>query len=579
MSEGLNSLLKEPMDIAEYLFARIRQAGVESIFGVPGDYNLIALDYVSKNGLTWVGDANELNAGYAADGYARIKGLAALVTTFGVGELSAINALAGAYSEYVPIIHIVGCPSTINQANGMLLHHTLGNGDFTVFKNMAANVSVAVADLSNPQTAAHVIDDAITKCWIESRPVYIWLPTDVVRCKVEGKRLETKLALSFKPNDAEKEKYVTSVVLKHLTDAKNPMVLVDACAVRHRAQEEVAEFLKVSGLPFVTSPMGKGAVDESMPNYAGIYAGSGSAPKVKERVEASDLVITVGSIKSDFNTSGFTYKVSTLNTVDLHSNRTAVAFSEYPGVRMNGVLTSLTKELKSKNIKLNIVPGPKITNSIPESESSTGTITHAWLWPRLGKWLEPNDVVVTETGTANFGIMETHFPPGVRSINQYLWGSIGYATGAAQGATQAAREKKLNRTILWTGDGSFQLTAQAVSTMLRNDLAPILFVICNKGYTIERFIHGMEADYNDVPDWHYKDLPTTFGAREGQSKGYQVKTKEAFEELLSDKEFSNGQSKVLRFVEVHMEMEDAPYLLKITSEAAAKGIEAQQGEQ
>ena len=96
--------------------------------GVPGDYNLVALDYLPKAGLNWVGSVNELNAGYAADGYARIKGIAAIITTFGVGELSALNAIAGSYSEYVPVIHIVGTPSTLSQANGMLLHHTLGNG-------------------------------------------------------------------------------------------------------------------------------------------------------------------------------------------------------------------------------------------------------------------------------------------------------------------------------------------------------------------------------------------------------------------------------------------------------------------
>jgi pyruvate decarboxylase len=184
--------------------------------------------------MRWVGDCNELNAGYAADGYGRVKGMAALVTTFGVGELSAINAIAGAYAEYVPVVHIVGCPSTVNQRNGMLLHHTLGNGDFNVFKNMSAQVSVAVADLSNPQTAAELIDDAITKCWLHSRPVYIWLPTDVVQKKVDGRRLKTPLDLTYKPNDEEREVYVTEAILRHLKHAKNPMVLVDACAARHR---------------------------------------------------------------------------------------------------------------------------------------------------------------------------------------------------------------------------------------------------------------------------------------------------------------------------------------------------------
>jgi pyruvate decarboxylase len=123
-------------------------------------------------------------------------------------------------------------------------------------------------------------------------------------------------------------------------------------------------------------------------------------------------------------------------------------------------------------------------------------------------------------------------------------------------------------------DGSFQLTAQSIATMLRNNLAPILFIICNQGYTIERFIHGMKAEYNDVQEMRYKELPFAFGAKEGQSKSYVVKTKQDFEGLFADEEFSDPKSKVLRVVEVYMKWDDAPELMKATSAAAAKGVDA-----
>jgi len=319
--------------------------------------------------------------------------------------------------------------------------------------------------------------------------------------------------------------------------------------------------------------MGKAAMDEDMPTFAGVYAGSATKEDLKQRVESSDLVLSIGAIKSDFNTAGFTYNVSQLHTIDFHSYGIKVKYSEYPGVRMNGVLRALSSRLKSEKISLNIVPGPVFDGSMPASEATNDVITHAWLWPRLSDWLQPNDVVVTETGTSNFGIMSTKFPAGAQAISQYLWGSIGYATGAAQGACQAAKELGDARTILWTGDGSFQLTAQAVSTMLRTNLAPILFVICNKGYTIERLIHGMEAEYNDVQEWRYKDLPNAFGAKEGQAKSYVARTRADLDALLGDEEFSKAGSTMLRFVEVHMDPADAPEFLKYASAAAAKGIE------
>ncbi|KAF1844061.1 pyruvate decarboxylase [Cucurbitaria berberidis CBS 394.84] len=560
--------IENPIDIAEYLFRRLKQVGVESIHGLPGDYNLVALDYIPKVGLKWVGNCNELNAGYAADGYARVKGIAALVTTFGVGELSAVNAIAGAYSEYVPIVHIVGYPSTISQKNGALLHHTLGNGDFTVFSRMSEEISCAVSMLNNQHEAATLIDNAIRECYLQSRPVYISLPSDMVQKKIDGNRLNTPLDLKYAPNDQEAEDYVVDVVLKYLQAAKNPVILVDACAIRHRALKETHDLVKKSGIPTFVAPMGKGAVDETLPNYGGVYAGNGSNAGVRERVESSDLVISIGAIKSDFNTAGFTIRMSQMNTIDFHSYGVKVRYSEYPGVRMNGVLAKVTAKLG----RLNIEAGPQPSNKIPQQEvsSSEPTVTHAWFWPRLGQWLQKDDVIITETGTSNFGIWETRFPAGVNAISQVLWGSIGYATGSCQGAALAAKELDIKRTILFTGDGSFQLTAQEVSTMLRNKLNPIIFVICNNGYTIERLIHGMEDPYNDVPEWKYKELPRVFGAEEGSVLTYRVSTKEEVENLFKDEEFSSGETKKMRFVELVMPWDDAPAALKAVCESAAR---------
>jgi pyruvate decarboxylase len=238
---------------------------------------------------------------YAADGYARVKKISAVITTFGVGELSAINGLAGAFSEHIPVVHIVGCPSTISQRDGMLLHHTLGNGDFNVFANMSKEISCEVAKLNNPSEIADQIDNALRQCWIRSRPVYIMLPTDRVQTKIEGKRLDTGIDLNEPSNDPEKEDYVVDVVLKYLVAAKNPIILVDACAIRHRVLDEVHDLIEKTNLPVFVTPMGKSAVNEQHPNYGGVYAGAGSHPaEVQDIVESSDLILTIGALKVSF---------------------------------------------------------------------------------------------------------------------------------------------------------------------------------------------------------------------------------------------------------------------------------------
>ncbi|PHH58524.1 hypothetical protein CDD81_5485 [Ophiocordyceps australis] len=560
--------LKQPIDVADYLFRRLHELGVRSVHGVPGDYNLVSLDYLPKCGLTWVGSVNELNAAYAADGYARVSRMAALITTFGVGELSALNGVAGAFSEHIPLVHIVGCPSTISQRSGMLLHHTLGNGDFNVFSHMSASISCDVARLNNPAEIANQIDHALRQCYICSRPVYIMLPTDMVQAKIEGHRLDTHLDLSEPGNDAQKEDYVVDVVLKYLGAAKRPIILVDACAIRHRVLDEVHNLVQKSNLPVFVTPMGKGAVNEQHSNFGGVYAGAGSFPlEAKDMVESSDLILSIGALKSDFNTAGFSYRTSQLNTIDFHSDHCIVRYSTYPGVRMKGVLRKIVDKLNPG--QLVVQPSPQVKNRVQETaQDESPTISQAWFWPRIGDFLQDNDIVVTETGTSNFGIWDTKFPKGTTALNQTLWGSIGWSVGACQGAALAAKDQGAQRrTILFVGDGSFQLTAQELSTMIRHGLKPIIFVICNQGFTIERFIHGMDAEYNDIASWDFKGLVDVFGGAKNCTK-FCVKTKDHVNKLLADDDFKAASC--LQFVEVVMPMKDAPRALVMTAEASAR---------
>lgn len=167
----------------------------------------------------------------------------------------------------------------------MLLHHTLGNGNFDVFADMSKNVSCAVAKLNDPWDTATLIDHAIRECWVQSRPVYISLPTDMVQKKIEGDRLKTPIDLSSPPNDQEKETYVVEVILKYLHAAKTPVILVDACAQRHGVLQETHELIVKSNLPTFVAPMGKGAVDETLGNYGGVYAGN-TVPSRSDSINA-----------------------------------------------------------------------------------------------------------------------------------------------------------------------------------------------------------------------------------------------------------------------------------------------------
>jgi TPP-dependent 2-oxoacid decarboxylase len=165
--------------VAGYLLARLAEAGLISIFGVPGDYNLPILDAIAaRPSLAWIGMATEQGAGYAADSYARQRGIGALVTTFGVGELSAMNAIAGAYAESVPVVHIVGTPALAARESAPTLHHNLPGRDYGHFARMAAEITAGQADL-RAATAPEEIDRVLSTALRTSRPVYLTIPADV----------------------------------------------------------------------------------------------------------------------------------------------------------------------------------------------------------------------------------------------------------------------------------------------------------------------------------------------------------------------------------------------------------------
>ncbi|EEH40457.2 pyruvate decarboxylase [Paracoccidioides lutzii Pb01] len=556
------------MDLAEYLFRRLHELGIRSVHGVPGDYNLVALDYLPKVGLSWVGSVNELNAGYAADGYARVKGVSALITTYGVGELSSINAIAGAYSEYVPVVHIVGTPSTTSQRDRVILHHTLGDGNYEVFPEMGRHVSCAVAILDDPSRAAAMVDNALRTCILKSRPIYISLPTDMVQAKVDGSRLKYPIDLSVPPNDHRRETQVVDMVSKLLQAASRPALLVDVLAMRHHVTDEINEFITRSNIPAFVTPMGKGSVDESLPQFQGIYVGEASPPKIRESFETSDLILNIGPLKSDINTGCFTSKSDQLASVEFHVDKTIVEFSEFPGVDMRGVLRQLVSALDKLEIPARM-PFNAAKRKRVEPVADDHKLTHDWLWPKVTEYLKMNDIVITEAGTSNFGVWETRFKKGTIGISSVLWSSIGFALGACQGAVLAAREMTdvSRRTLLFIGDGSFQLTAQELSTIIRHKLTPTIFVICNNGFVIERYVHGMDASYNDIQPWKFNDLAAVFGAKPNTCKTFQIHTRKELENLFNDRDFCSG--KVLQLVELYLPGDDAPTSMKMLAAAAA----------
>ncbi|KAN0087690.1 pyruvate decarboxylase [Tylopilus felleus] len=564
----------EQITIANYLLARLDQLGVTSVFGVPGDFNMPFLDYIEDHPkIQWIGNCNELNAAYAADGYARVKprSIGVVVTTFGVGELSAINGIAGAFSEMVPVLHIVGVPSTVQIRTRPLLHHTLGDARFDAYMKAAEQVTTSQAIVMNKTHAAAEIDRVLTVCITRARPVYLTIPTDLPSEKISAKRLKNPLSRTLLPNDPEAEKFVLDEIAKAVREAEsNVAILVDACVLRHDVQEEVKDLINATHFPVYSAPMGKTTISEQNDRYGGIYIGAISDPAIKERVESAKLILSIGAVKSDFNTGMFTYRIPTTDTVELHSDHVLVRHAHFPGIGMKHLLPKLTSLLRNYRGQASelIVPRPKLEVPIERNDD----ITQSYFWPRVGKFFRKQDVIVAETGTSNFGILDVPLPEESVFVSQILYGSIGWTVGSTLGAALAARDNGLGRVILFIGDGSMQLSVQELSTMIHHGLTPIVFLINNSGYNIERNLHGMNRKYNDIVEWKWTSLLTTLGDIDGTlTRSYSVRDKAGLEKLLDDPQFSSAGK--MQLVEVIMGKYDTPRALKLAGELSHKYAE------
>jgi indolepyruvate decarboxylase len=492
--------------VIDHVLNRLRDIGIADIFGVPGDYSFPVNDAISNHrDIRWVGCSNELNAAYAADGYARIKGVGAVCTTYGVGELSAINGIAGAYAEHLPIFHLVGAPNLAAQMNRRLMHHTLGNGEYGFFRKMSEPVVAAHAVLT-PENVAYETERLIFEALYHRRPVYMAFPADLAEQPV----LAEAEPIAMPRSNPQSLASVVSAIGERIHAAKTACVLPGILIARCGYRPEVLDFIDRSGLPFATMFMAKSVLDERHPSYVGIYDGALMNEDVRQFVEGCDLVIDIGSPMTDFNSGAFTSKLDPEKTIVIGHHRTQVGGKTYHGVEMHHILLALAK-LPLKRQWRSIAPA----SLGPVMGEGDDPIDSASLYPRWERFLKQDDILVAETGTASMGLGFAHMPAGATFHNQTLWGSIGWATPASLGVAVAAPNKRI---ILVTGDGSHQMTVQDIGQFARLALKPIIFVLNNDGYLIERLLCKDPAiEYNDIARWNYSKLPAAFGCNDWQT--------------------------------------------------------------
>ena len=494
--------------VADYLVKRLSSLGINHVFGVPGDY-AFPIDDAIENcpDLEWVLSANELNASYAADGYARIRGASILTTTYGVGELCAIGGLMGAKAHRVPVFHLVGMPSLRIQKQGLITHHTLGDGIFGNFIPISTSVACVWAQLTS-ENAVEEIERVIREALRQSAPAYIIVPEDQARMPILGQPVNGLYISQIKRQKSQPKELEAAVtaLADAINNSKNPVVFPTTLLQRYGIAGDVEQMLKNTNLPFAILMMDKGVISEELPGFLGLYAGYKTKHSdLRLAVESADVMLDLGGVVlNDFN-SGFWTTNFPKSQLIVTDNQVKIGADVYVNVAIDDVVRELTKRLTVR--KPIIKPIAETVDPVAAPDSK---ITSEILFSRLQKIIRGTDTLITETGSCMGRMAQLSLPTGAGYQGQLLWGSIGWATPAALGIAIADKKK---RVILMTGDGSHQLTANEIGVMGRYEITPLIFLLNNGIYGIEDVLSEVGHVYDDLAPWNYSMIPEAMGCK------------------------------------------------------------------
>ncbi len=528
----------QPFTVADYLLTRLKQLGVTEVFQIPGDYvkhfTRVLEDF---DGVNAIGAINELDAAYAADAYGRTRGLGAVSLQYGVSTFSALNAIAGAYVEYSPVVVISAVPGAddrqMTKMYDVLFHHSTGNLDAD--REVYERVTVAAETLSSSVGAGEKIDALLVAALTHRRPVYIACYSEVwgEPCPKPPRKALQPLVSTSEPLALEN---AVAQAWTQITKAKQPMIFAGVEVLRYGLSGLLQELIDASGYLYTTTTLGKTVLDEKGPKFIGTYSDAASITSVRDLVKASDCFLTLGTIITDDYLWFIENKYADMVLATTEQVRTG--YFTWDGVTMKDFMEALVRKFKAtKGYPLKVTAPPQPAYPEPWSSASDAywnerpeTITYNRFFQHSMKFLKDNkmldDIVMTlgvssslYVATNAYGMAQNSF------LGSAAWQCIGFETGAASGAQLGSGKRA------WTiaGDGGFMMVCQSLSTLARNNLNAVIFVMSNAVYAIEQVYVDMTSfqpgpshkfdTFDILPTWDYLALAQAFGAT-----GYRVQT-------------------------------------------------------
>ncbi|PYI32097.1 hypothetical protein BP00DRAFT_369698 [Aspergillus indologenus CBS 114.80] len=498
---------QDSFNIGTYIGYRLEELGIRDFLAVPGDTNLVLLDNILKNpNLRMIGCCNELNGGYAADGYARTSPakIAVLIVPYVVGALSALNAVAGACSQNIKIIVLSGCPTTGMLASRKFLHHAPSAANREQALDAYQGVTAASIRLQSAETAVQDLDDAISKCFASSLPIFIEVPNDIAgaACSSPSPFKIPETIIHTRRNEE-----AVNAITGTWNKSVKPVLLYGSLARRLLSAHDIEALADRLGCAVFCQPDGR-CISESHPQYCGQLWNGLTNPEGEKVFMDSDLWLIVGANWCDFH--------SIFTSIDEEKSRMISIGKDWvelpDGTCIQDVdFATVVRQLirSSMEFKHKSVPRPKpaLGAKPPETEDLDSPLTLEHARYGIQNILRSGDTMLCDAGEAWFLANHLRLPPGTDCQIQMPYCSIGWALPAGLGA-QLGRSQ--GRSIILIGDGGFQMTAQEVSTIVRQHLNPIIIILNNLGYKIETAVH--DGPYNYIANWNYPQLAASLSA-------------------------------------------------------------------
>lgn len=505
--------------IGEYLIDQLGARGVRHVFGIPGDYVLGFYDQLSKSRrLRLINTCDEQAAGFAADAYARVRGLGAVCVTYCVGGLKVANATAEAFAEKSPVVVISGAPGIKEREKNPLLHHKVK--DFDTQKKVFEQLTCASTVLDDPQLAFQEIDRVLAAAERHKQPVYIELPRDMVFAHGVAHHQPRPVRASSDPPAL---RAALADASQMINAARRPVILADVELHRFALQPQLLKLARQTGLPVATTVLGKSVIGEDHSFYVGVYEGALGRDDVRRFIETSDCLIMLGAFLTDINLGIYTARLDPARSISANSEKISVGYRSYHDVSLEDFLAGLLKT-RLRRRALGPIPHPPPPGAFrPRRRDAPITIKR--LFQRLNDFIDSNTMVVADVGEALFAATDLYIRHPTEFLGPAYYASMGFAVPAGIGAQLAAPRK---RPLVLVGDGAFQMTGMELATAARYGLNPVVIVLNNFGYGTERQIK--DGPYNDLSLWNYSRVPEVLGA----GRGFLVKTESELQSALAE---------------------------------------------